>query len=67
VAATRRHWPTSRGFERFYGFMGGETDQWYPDLVYDNHPVNPPGTPEDATICRKTSPTRRLSSFATQR
>ena len=27
--------------------MGGETDQWYPDLVYDNHPVNPPGTPED--------------------
>ncbi|OBA71652.1 arylsulfatase [Mycobacterium sp. 1554424.7] len=47
MAATRRHWPTSRGFERFYGFMGGETDQWYPDLVYDNHPVEPPGTPED--------------------
>ncbi|CAM4124868.1 Arylsulfatase [Mycobacterium basiliense] len=47
MASTRRHWPTSRGFERFYGFMGGETDQWYPDLVYDNHPVNPPGTPED--------------------
>ncbi|CPR11936.1 arylsulfatase [Mycobacterium bohemicum DSM 44277] len=47
LAATKRHWPTSRGFERFYGFMGGETDQWYPDLVYDNHPVNPPGTPED--------------------
>ena len=36
-----------RGFERFYGFLGGETDQWYPDLVYDNHPVDPPGTPED--------------------
>src|SRR6201996_3092642 len=47
MASTRRHWPTSRGFERFYGFMGGETDQWYPDLVYDNHPVPPPGTPED--------------------
>lgn len=47
MASTKRHWPTSRGFERFYGFMGGETDQWYPDLVYDNHPVNPPGTPED--------------------
>ena len=27
--------------------MGGETDQWYPDLVYDNHPVSPPATPED--------------------
>ncbi|MDT5093610.1 MAG: hypothetical protein QOH60_2973 [Mycobacterium sp.] len=47
LAATKRHWPLSRGFERFYGFMGGETDQWYPDLVYDNHPVTPPATPED--------------------
>ena len=46
-AATRRHWPLSRGFERFYGFMGGETDQWYPDLVYDNHQVAPPATPEE--------------------
>lgn len=47
LASTKRHWPLSRGFERFYGFMGGETDQWYPDLVYDNHPVEPPATPED--------------------
>ena len=47
LASTKRHWPLSRGFERFYGFMGGETDQWYPDLVYDNHPVDPPATPED--------------------
>ena len=46
-AATRRHWPLSRGFERFYGFMGGETDQWYPDLIYDNHQVAPPATPEE--------------------
>ncbi|WP_375488681.1 arylsulfatase [uncultured Mycobacterium sp.] len=47
LASTKRNWPLSRGFERFYGFMGGETDQWYPDLVYDNHPVAPPATPED--------------------
>jgi arylsulfatase A-like enzyme len=47
LASTKRHWPLSRGFERFYGFLGGETDQWFPDLVYDNHPVPPPGTPED--------------------
>lgn len=47
LASTKRHWPLSRGFERFYGFMGGETDQWYPDLVYDNHPVDPPATPEE--------------------
>ncbi|MCW1957960.1 MAG: arylsulfatase [Mycobacterium sp.] len=46
LAATKRHWPLGRGFERFYGFLGGEADQWYPDLVYDNHPVDPPATPE---------------------
>ena len=39
-------WPLGRGFERFYGFLGGDTSQWYPDLVYDNHQVEPPGTPE---------------------
>ena len=32
-------WPLGRGFERFYGFMGGDTSQYYPDLVYDNHQV----------------------------
>ncbi|MGB3482387.1 MAG: arylsulfatase [Mycobacterium sp.] len=47
LASTKRHWPLARGFERFYGFLGGETDQWYPELVYDNHPVAAPGTPED--------------------
>ena len=36
-------WPLGRGFQRFYGFLGGDTSQWYPDLVYDNHPVEPPG------------------------
>jgi len=47
LAATKRNWPLSRGFERFYGFLGGETDQWYPTLVHDNHPVDPPARPED--------------------
>jgi arylsulfatase len=39
-------WPLGRGFERFYGFLGGDTSQWTPDLVYDNHQVEPPRTPE---------------------
>ncbi|MGH9171550.1 MAG: arylsulfatase [Acidimicrobiales bacterium] len=39
-------WPLGRGFERYYGFLGGETDQFHPDLVYDNHEVHPPKTPE---------------------
>jgi arylsulfatase A-like enzyme len=40
-------WPLGRGFERFYGFLGGDTSQWYPDLVYDNHQVEPPKTPAE--------------------
>jgi arylsulfatase len=47
VASPRRNWPTGRGFERFYGFLGAETNQWYPDLVYDNHPVDQPKSPEE--------------------
>jgi arylsulfatase A-like enzyme len=46
IASTRRNWPSGRGFERFYGFLGAETNQWYPDLVYDNHPVDQPKLPE---------------------
>ncbi len=40
-------WPLGRGFERFYGFLGGETHQYYPELVYDSHQVEPPKTPEE--------------------
>ena len=40
-------WPLGRGFDRFYGFLEGETDQFHPDLVQDNHPIDPPGKPED--------------------
>jgi arylsulfatase A-like enzyme len=39
-------WPLGRGFQRYYGFLGGDTHQYYPDLVYDNHQVEPPKTPE---------------------
>jgi hypothetical protein len=39
--------PLGRGFERYYGFLGGETSQWYPDLIYDNHPVTPPKSPQE--------------------
>jgi arylsulfatase len=40
-------WPCQRGFDRYYGFLEGETDQFHPELVYDNHSIEPPGTPED--------------------
>lgn len=38
-------WPLARGFDRFYGFLDGETDQFSPDLIYDNHRVRPAATP----------------------
>ena len=47
ISAWKGRWPLGRGFERFYGFMGGETNQWYPDLVYDNHPIDQPYSPEE--------------------
>lgn len=40
-------WPLGRGFERFYGFMNGSTDQFHPELCQDNQQVSPPATPEE--------------------
>ncbi len=40
-------WPTGRGFERYYGFLGGDTHQYYPALVHDMHQVEPEKTPEE--------------------
>jgi arylsulfatase A-like enzyme len=45
-AASRRTWPLGRGFEHYYGFLGGETNQWYPDLVRDNDVIEPPYGPQ---------------------
>jgi arylsulfatase A-like enzyme len=47
MASSKRNWPVGRGFERFYGFLGAETNNWYPDLIHDNHPVDQPSTPTE--------------------
>ena len=39
-------WPLGRGFERYYGFLGGDTHQYYPELVRDNSQTEPEATPE---------------------
>ena len=46
AGSTKREWPLQKGFDRFYGFFGGETNQWYPDLFEDNHAVDQPYYPE---------------------
>jgi arylsulfatase A-like enzyme len=40
-------WPTGSGFEHFYGFIGGETNQYAPAIYRDNVPVEPDRTPEE--------------------
>lgn len=40
-------WPTGEGFDRFYGFLGGDTHQYTPALVDGLTPIEPPKTPEE--------------------
>ena len=45
-AGPYENWPLQRGFDRYYGFLAGATDQFYPELTHDNHHILPPQTPE---------------------
>ncbi|HVD97674.1 MAG TPA: arylsulfatase [Cytophagaceae bacterium] len=40
IAGPYNRYPTGRGFEHFYGFLGGATDQWHPQLVEETTPIN---------------------------
>lgn len=39
-------WPLGTGFERYYGFLRADANQWIPNLIADNHSIDPPRTPE---------------------
>ena len=47
MAAPRATWPLSRGFDRWYGFHGGETSQFFPALFEDSHSLRPPAEGEE--------------------
>jgi len=47
MGASKKNWPLGQGYDRFYGFNGGETNNWYPDLIEDNHFVEQPYQPEE--------------------
>ena len=47
------HWPTGKGFDRFFGFLGSQTDQYKPDLVEDQAHVRPDGRHLSAQITDK--------------
>jgi arylsulfatase len=57
-------WPLGRGFERYYGFLGGDTHQYYPDLVFDNHQVDPPKTPDEGYHLSEDLADRAISFIA---
>ena len=41
------NWPLGKGFEHYYGFLGGDANHWAPELVRDNSYVDPPRTPDE--------------------
>ena len=42
-----RQWPTGKGFEYFFGFIGGEAHQYYPAIYEGTMPIEPEKTPEE--------------------
>ena len=42
ASGDRTHWPLQKGFDRFYGFLSGWTDQFHPALTIDNQPAVTP-------------------------
>jgi arylsulfatase len=47
AAGPHTNWPLQKGFDRYYGFLQGETDQFHPELTEDNHHIDPPRRAED--------------------
>ena len=47
AGASKKNWPLAQGYDRFYGFVGGETNNWYPSLAEDNHYIAQPYTPDE--------------------
>src|SRR5580698_3025957 len=67
------NWPLQKGFDRYYGFLQGETDQFFPELTCDNHFVDTPVSPEDGyhvsedLVDRSTGMIRDLTSLVPER
>jgi len=60
IAGPQDRWPTRSGFEKFYGFIGGETNQWAP-LVYDG--ITQVELPEDPAYHFTTDMTNQAISW----
>jgi arylsulfatase A-like enzyme len=67
AGGSKSEWPLSKGFDRFYGFIGGETNQWHPDLVEDNHNIDQPYGPKDGYHLSKDLADQALRMLRDQR
>lgn len=67
AGANKKQWPLQMGFDRFYGFIGGETNQWYPDLTEDNHAVEQPYQPEQGYHLSKDLADHAISMITDQK
>jgi arylsulfatase len=47
AAGPHTNWPLQKGFDKFYGFLQGETDQFFPELTRDNTHIDPPAGPDE--------------------
>jgi len=64
---SKKEWPVHMGFDRFYGFLGGETNQWYPDLVEDNRYIEQPYSPEEGYHLSKDLADRAIAMIRDQK
>jgi arylsulfatase len=67
AGGSKSEWPLQKGFDRFYGFLGGETNNWYPDLVEDNRNIDQPYAPEDGYHLSKDLADQALKMLRDQR
>ena len=65
MGSSKRNWPLGRGFDRFYGFIGGETNQWYPSLTEDNRFIDQPYLPAEGYHLSKDLADRALEMIRT--
>jgi arylsulfatase len=65
--ATRKEWPLQKGFDRYYGFIGGETNNWYPDLIEDNRFIDQPYSPEEGYHLSKDLADKAISMIRDQK
>ena len=47
MGASKKRWPLGQGYDQFYGFIGGETNNWFPSLAEGNRYIDQPSGPED--------------------